>query len=151
MRKVIHMTAAGMAELHQELGQLESARLEIAKELKQASAQGDLRENHSMKIAEEKYRYSEDRILKLKVILESARTYPEKEYKKAEPGCRVSVEQAGKALHFKLVEAIEANPLKKRISIDSPLGKALLGKRPGAIVHPKSDSHLEPYKIIEIS
>lgn len=149
--KIIYLTNEGMAEFRSELKKLQANRHKIADELRIASVQGDLRENLSMQIAEEKYRYSEHRIAQLEKLLASAKPLIVRPGRTARLGCHVTLAAGDEVKTIQLVVPIEANPARARISIDSPLGKRLLKKHVNEVVTIGSDSQATTYKITKIA
>lgn len=71
--------------------------------------------------------------------------------KEVQLGSKVKIEKDGKPQVLELVESVEANPLKSRVSIQSPVGQALLGATVGQLVKVVLPAGLLAYKILEVS
>jgi len=133
-----YLTEEGAAELRRELNELKNVkRPQLAAKLKEAIAQGDLSENADYHDAKEQQAFLEGRILYLEGLLHSAIIVAPDDDKKTKSsvirvGTEVTVEEAGEpAETFTIVGAAEANPKEGKISNESPLGRALLGRKVG--------------------
>ncbi|MCY3836238.1 MAG: transcription elongation factor GreA [Anaerolineaceae bacterium] len=145
------LTAEGAAALQSELQQLrEVRRPELAKLLKTAVAQGDLKENADYHDAREQQGFVERRISFLEDTLRSAQVI-EKEDTPAVVGigCRVTIQEKGEAgaETYRIVGAAEANPREGKISYESPLGKALMGLDVGARVKVETPEGMATFRI----
>jgi transcription elongation factor GreA len=133
-----YLTAEGAARLKAELEHLKTTvRSELANRLRAAVQQGDLSENADYHKAKEDQGFIEGRIQELEhlmknaVIVESSQIKPES----VEVGVRVTVQEEGyPAEAFQLVGVKEADPRNKRISHESPIGRALIGHKEGETV-----------------
>jgi transcription elongation factor GreA len=125
------MTAEGLAALQAELEQLETvARREIAERIKTAREWGDLKENAEYHDAKNDQAHLETKILRIREQLLAAEVREvETQTEVVGFGSAVEVEDAdsGKRTSYTLVSAPEANPAEGKLSIDSPVGKALVG------------------------
>jgi transcription elongation factor GreA len=135
-----YLTAEGLKELETRLKYLQEVRRpEVADRLRQALEEGgDLSENAEYEDAKNEQAFVEGEILRLETILSSA-TLIEATGKKdvVSLGSRVTVVEEGskeKEVYY-LVGSAEANPAAGKISLESPLGKALLGAKVGAKVN----------------
>jgi transcription elongation factor GreA len=138
MDKVI-LTKKGYQELLAEKEDCKTrVRKEIADEIERARQQGDLSENASYKAAMEKKEFNETRIETLDEMLANSIVQDEDASPKgfAQMGSVIEVLDLGTKLKrtYTLVGENEANPLESKISVKSPLGSTLLGKKQNAIV-----------------
>lgn len=125
------LTAEGYAKLESELTNLKRQRSDVTRELRRAAADKDFRENAPLTAAREHKSYLEGRIHELDSTLKSAVIMGKSQQTtKIKIGDTVILHDfsSGKQLHYTLVDPREANPVKGRISIASPVGKTLLGK-----------------------
>lgn len=131
--KSIYLTPQGLLEAKVELEYLKKTkRLEIADRIRQARDYGDLAENSEYEAAIEEQALNENRITQLENILKSAKVIPEKHTQDfVVIGSTIKVEMEGEIDEFTIVGRVEADPSKKKISNESPLGEALLGAREG--------------------
>jgi len=148
-----YLTAEGAARLRKELDELKGPRrLEMAERLRKAVRQGDLSENADYISAKEQQAFLEGRILELESVLRSAtiveRTGPSE---RVMVGSTVVVlEQDDSRTTFQIVGAKEANPRDGKISHESPIGKALLGKKVGQSAEATTPGGAIHLKILEI-
>jgi transcription elongation factor GreA len=129
------MTAEGLATLQAELQELETvARREIAERIKTAREWGDLKENAEYHDAKNDQAHLETKILRIREQLLAAEVREvETQTETVGFGSKVEVEDAdsGRRQSYTLVSAPEAAPGEGKLSIDSPVGKALVGARVG--------------------
>ncbi len=137
-KKKVSVTPEDYAQLKSQLAALEKERLNVAEELHLAAADKDFRENAPLQAAREHRDQVEGRIKELKAAVSAAVVVREKaaDDLKVRLGstvilCNIS---SGEKLNYTLVTTNKANPAKNKISIASPLGKALLDKQQGAIL-----------------
>ena len=128
----IEMTADGIDGLRAELDELLGQRSELVRAVEMARSDGDLRENAPYHAAREALGFHEQKIKELEVALGRA-VVVEASDEKTTVGSTVSVVDltTGKSHEWKLVGAREANAGQQRISVESPVGKQLLGRRQG--------------------
>jgi len=130
--KKILLTKDGLKELKEEYQQLlEGKRPEAVVRLSNARSEGDLTENSEYTAAKQDLAFIDGRIAELKLIISEAKIVNSHSRKKVDVGCKVTLHVNGKREIFTIVGEWEADPLQKKISHSSPLGKALLGKKPG--------------------
>ncbi len=133
----IVLTAEGKAALEQELEHLRSVKLPALRErLQQLSNEGDISDNSEYEDTKEELVLTEARIREIEHILRRARTLVETgQHDEVRLGSRVTViDEEGVAETWVIVSPEEANAAQGRISIESPVGAALLGQRVGATV-----------------
>lgn len=155
MSKVQYLSQEGFDKLEAELKDLKTrGRREIADEIAEARAKGDLSENAEYDAAKEAQGHMEDRITKLEDILANARVVDAKDLdlSKVRVLTKVTIlnKKMGKEMQYMLVSANEADFKQGKISVDSPIGKSLLGKEVGESVEvdvPAGKLELEIRKI----
>ena len=131
IKKTISLTNEGKKELEQELDELIKNRPVIAEKIATARAFGDLSENEEYSSARNEQKMAESRILEIQDILKNAKIIRGGKKDKADLGATISLEMNGRNVEYTLVGPTEANPLEGKISNESPIGKALLGKKAG--------------------
>lgn len=149
------LTYAGLKQLEDELQDLKVVkRKEVAQKIKEAREQGDLSENAEYDAAKDEQRDIELRIEELEKILKNAEVVVEDEIDldKINIGCRVKVYDCEfeEELDFQIVGSTEANSLQGKISNESPVGEALIGKRIGDVVSVEMPNATAQYKVMEI-
>src|ERR1700712_5134518 len=152
MKKLFHLTQSGIDELKQELVVLQAKRMVTAEAIKVARDLGDLGENAEYQSARQEQERTEGRISEVEHILaNSAVISTPKNGKQVTLGSTVTLKGAkGKDLVLQVVGTIEADPLAKKISDESPIGKALLGKKEGEDVEIITPAETTTYKIHSI-
>ncbi len=130
----VHLTREGKAEISQELKVLKDTKLPKAIErVARARDFGDLSENAEYHSAREDLSFIEGRIEELETLLHRSQLISEREVKgktsQVKLGSKVTVTANGKKHQFTVVGEWEADPINKKISHQSPLGKALVGKK----------------------
>ncbi len=131
IKKSISITAAGKKELEAELNELIKNRPVIAEKIATARAFGDLSENEEYSSARNEQKMAETRILEIQEILKSAKIIKAVKRDSAALGSTVVLDMGGRKVTYTLVGATEANPLEGKISNESPIGKAVMGKKAG--------------------
>lgn len=149
------LTYAGLKKLEDELLDLKVVkRKEVAEKIKEAREQGDLSENAEYDAAKEEQRHIEARIAELEVILKDVEVVVEEDVilDHVNIGCLVKVYDSAfeEEIEFQLVGSTEASSLSDKISNESPLGRALLGKRVGDKVSVEAPVGTIEYTILEI-
>ncbi len=149
------LTYAGLKSLEEELENLKVVRRkEVAKKIKEAREQGDLSENAEYDAAKDEQRDIEARIEELEKILKNVEVVVEDEINldKISVGCTVTVYDVefDEEIDFKIVGSTEANSLKGKISNESPVGKALLGREAGDTVTVETQAGEIVYKVLKI-
>ena len=145
----------GLKKLEDELENLKVVRRkEVSQKIKEAREQGDLSENAEYDAAKDEQRDIEARIEELEKILMNAEVVVEEEadLDKVSIGCSVKILDCEfeEELEYKIVGSTEANSLKGKISNESPVGKALLGKKVGDTVTVETPAGEFSYKVLSI-
>ena len=149
------LTYAGLKALEDELEDLKVVkRKEVAGKIKEAREQGDLSENAEYDAAKDEQRDIEARIEEIEKILKNAEVVVEDEVNldKISIGCTVKVFDIDydEEIEFKIVGSTESNSLMGRISNESPVGKALLGRKVGDTITVETQAGEISYKVLQI-
>jgi transcription elongation factor GreA len=155
--KDILLTQEGITKLKSELKQLiEVDRKEIIKKIKETREYGDISENAEYDAARNQQSMIEGRIEELEALLKKAKVIDSKKagaaHDKAVIGSTVHVEVEGDKEDYILVSSAESDPTTGHVSVESPLGKALLGAKVGEVVKVAiPDGGTVSYKILKIN
>lgn len=150
MKKIYQITEPGKAELEAELVTLKGRRGEIADKIAEARNYGDLSENADYDTAREDQALVETRIAEIEDILANAEIIKAVKSSRITVGSTVELKYDGKTVTYTLVGPVEADPLEGKISNESPIGEALMGKKVGenvTITTPKGEI---VYEIISV-
>lgn len=151
-KHILQVTQAGYENLVQELDELKKTkRPKAVIRIQKAREFGDLSENSEYHSAREDLDFLDSRIQELEEILQHTRIVIYHSNKTVGLGSKVLVSANSHEQEFSLVGEWEANPMEKKISIDSPLGKALLGKKPGDQVEVTAPAGKVTYQIKKIN
>lgn len=129
MQKKYQITDAGKKDLEIELEGLKGRRGEIAEKIAEARSFGDLSENAEYDAAREEQGLVETRIAEIEEILQYASIIQASDSSQVHLGSTVELESDGKTVTYTVVGPVEANPLEGRVSNESPIGQALMGKK----------------------
>lgn len=153
MRKLFRLTQEGAQELRDELQDLIGQRKVIAERIKSARELGDLSENAEYQTAREDQDRLETRVSELDHILQNLQIIKKPTGNgSVRLGSSVKLKSPdGKSKEFQVVGTMEADPLSGKISDESPIGKALIGKKVGDKAEIKLGRDLVAYKITSIS
>lgn len=154
--KEVLLTLAGLKKLEDELEVLKSVRRrEIAQRIKQAIEFGDISENSEYEDAKNEQAFVEGRILTLEKMLRNARIIDREAgvTEVVDLGSTVTLRdlEKGNEFQYTIVGSAEADPGAKKISNESPVGRAILGKQKGSVVEITVPAGLFKYQIVEIS
>jgi len=149
-----YLTKEGEDALRRELKQLqETRRPALAQKLKEAVAQGDLKENADYHDAKEQLGFIEGRVQHIEAILQNAIVVDNSEPSdEVRIGSTVVIQEDGEDFdeEYRIVGSAEANPRERKISEKSPIGSALLGKRIGKKVKVETPDGVIKFKIVDI-
>jgi len=153
--KEVILTVAGLKNLEQELEQLKSVRRrEIAARIKQAIEFGDISENSEYEDAKNEQAFIEGRILTLEKMLRNAKIIDDEniDIEAVHIGSKVLLKdlEFGDEFEYTIVGSVEADPGASKISNESPVGKAILGKPKGSVVEVNVPAGMLKYQIIDI-
>lgn len=154
--KEVILTPEGLAKLEQELEDLKTVkRKEVAARIKEAISFGDISENSEYEEAKNEQAFIEGRILTLEKMLRNARiiTNDDVDTGVVSVGSRVRVKdlEFGEVMDYTIVGSAESDPMNNKISNESPVGQALLGKAKGAVVDVQVPAGVIQYEILDIN
>lgn len=154
--KPVVLSSEGLAKLQEELDYLRNTkRKEVAERLKEARSLGDLSENSEYDDARNEQAFVEGRIIQLENTLRNAKVIDD-------PGAssvgeirlgatiRLKDLEYGDELEYILVGSVEADPMQHKISNESPVGKAIIGKKKGAVVEVEAPVGHIKYEILDV-
>ena len=156
MSQIAYYTEEGLKKLKDEVHNLESVeRPKISQQIAEARDKGDLSENAEYDAAKEAQGLLEMRISKLKEALANARLLDESQMDNSKAfilsTVKIKNKSNGATMTYTLVAENEADLAKMKISVDSPIGKGLLGKSLGDIAEIKTPGGIIQFEILEIS
>jgi len=153
MKKLFHLTQAGIDDLTAELGALRVKRTATAEAIKTARELGDLAENAEYQSARQEQERNDARIDEIEHILANVEVIKSQGSKKQVGlGSKVTLKSPkGKEMVLQVVGTIEADPLAQKISDESPIGRALLGKKEGEDVEIKTPANTTVYTIAAVA
>lgn len=150
MKKIFQITDEGRSELQAELDELKGRRGEIADKIADARDYGDLSENAEYDAAREEQGLVESRIAEIEDVLLNAEIITSSKSNTIGLGSKVELKTSGKTVNYHVVGPVEADPLEGKISNESPIGIALMGKKVGdiaTITTPKGEIEYEVVKL----
>lgn len=151
MKNDIKVTKQGLVELKAEMAELKDVkRPYLVDRLANARSQGDLSENSDYQSAREELEFLDGRIDELEEVLKNADVVSTNGKDGIGVGTKVTVKVNGKETAFDIVGEWEADPMNKKISHDSPLGVALLGKNVGDRAEVEAPAGKIQYEILAI-
>lgn len=149
--KIMYLTKEGLDNLKEELRQLiDVKREEVAKKIQTAREMGDLSENSLYDAAKEEQVFVEGRIAELEDIIKSAKVSTAKATGEVSVGSKVTVHIEGDEETYHLVGAPEADPIARKISHESPIGSALMGKKVGDQVEVEAPMGMLTYTVVKV-
>ena len=153
--KEVLLTKEGLQKLENELENLKSVkRQEVADRIKQAIAFGDISENSEYEDAKNEQAFIEGRILLLEKTLKNARLMEDKEIRTdvVSLGSKVTLREVkgGREISVTIVSSVESKLRDGKISDESPVGKAILGKKVNSNVKVQAPAGIIQYKIIKV-
>jgi len=156
MAQINYYTEEGLKKLKDELHKLRTVeRPSISRQIAEARDKGDLSENAEYDAAKEAQGLLEARIAKMEDVIANARIVDESQMdnSKAYILSKVKIKNLNNKaiMEYQLVAENEADLKSKKISIESPIGKGLLGKAKGDIAEIQIPSGLVKFEILEIS
>jgi transcription elongation factor GreA len=148
-----YVTEEGMKKIKEELERRRTVtRQDIANSIKEAKEQGDLSENAEYAEAKIQQAENESRISELEFILKEATVvkYDKNANSSVQMGSKVNVKFNGSEMDFQIVGSNEANPSQMKISNESPMGKAFMGKKKGDKVDVNTPGGKVKYTILDV-
>ena len=152
-KKEVFLTKEGLNELQEELKDLkENKRPEVISQIKEARAQGDLSENAEYHAAKDKQGQIEARIKELEYIIDNATIISGTKSSTIKIGSTVEIEYIDdkETETYKIVGSTEADTFENKISNESPIAVAILGKKVGETVSIESPNGNYDIKIVSI-
>jgi len=154
--KEVILTPEGLMNLEKELEYLRTTkRREVADRIKQAIEFGDITDNSEYEDAKNEQAFVEGRIATLEKMLRNARLIegPDGDHDEVAVGSRVVLKDLdlGDVEEYTIVGSAEANPSKQRISNESPVGRAVLGKAVGSVVEVLVPAGTVKYQVLQIA
>jgi len=155
VNKEVVLTYEGLQKLEQELEFLKTVkRREVAERIKQALSFGDISENSEYDEAKNEQAHVEGRIVQLENMLKNAKVIDEDDVKTdvVSLGSKVTLldMEYNEEIEYYIVGSAGANPSEFKISNESPVGRALMGKEKGTVVDVVVPDGIAKYKIIDI-
>lgn len=147
------MTEAGLEEIKSELENLRKERPKLAEDIRKAAADKDFRENAPLEAARQQQGMVEARIRQLEAMMKTAVVNEERPSGLVVSiGTMVAIQGVSDSeeMTYKLVNPNEASPLKGKLSVSSPIGKALLGHKQGDVIEVIAPSGALKFKIVRI-
>ena len=154
MPETIYVTEQGLLDMKQELEHLQTVRRpEVVDALKEARALGDLSENAEYDSARAEQAEVENRIVQLTAMIENAKVIEQAGNDEVSIGNTVEIEyvEDGDSETYMIVGSTEADPFENKISNESPIAQAIIGKKVGEIAKVGSPNGQYDVKIIKIS
>jgi transcription elongation factor GreA len=151
MKSDVKLTKEGLEALTSELADLRDVkRPKLVDRLANARSQGDLSENSDYQSAKEELEFLDGRIEELEDVIKTASVASVTKSGGVDVGTKVTVRLNGKEIVFNIVGEWEADPMNKKISHESPLGKALVGRKVGNKVEVEAPAGIVEYEILAI-
>jgi len=151
MKKLFHLTQSGIDELQSELELLKAKRVVTAEAIKVARELGDLAENAEYQSARQEQERTDARIDEIQYILANVEVIKANGGRLVGLGSTVTLKGGKRDMTLQVVGTIEADPLAQKISDESPIGKALLGKKEGDDVEIVTPAEKTIYRIAAIA
>ncbi|MEW9672710.1 transcription elongation factor GreA [Ammoniphilus sp. 3BR4] len=153
--KEVFLTPEGLKNLEEELEHLKSVkRREVAERIKEAISFGDLSENSEYEEAKNEQAFIEGRIITLEKMLRNARVISQEDLDQGVVNVGTTVKlkdlEYGDVVDYTIVGSAESDPANNKISNESPVGQALLGKSKGAVVDVQVPAGVIQYEILDI-
>ncbi len=153
--KVQYLTPNGYEKIKAEYDELKNNKIpEIANKIDEAKQQGDLSENAEYHQAKEEMAWAQGRLIELDYILNNAQVFKTSNNNKnaVVVGCTVKFKNKNKQIkEYTIVGPQEADPIKGRISNESPLGESFLGQKVGDVIKVNTPLGEQIYEILEIN
>ncbi len=150
MKKLFQITEDGKKELEAELDELKSRRGDIADKIAEARDYGDLSENAEYDSAREEQGLVESRIAEIEDVLLNASIIKSTKSSTIKLGSQVELKTGAKTVKYHIVGPVEADPLEGKISDESPIGVALLGKKVGDIATITTPKGAIEYEVVSV-
>jgi transcription elongation factor GreA len=149
--KEVYLTLEGLKNLEHELDYLKSVkRRDVAERIKQAIEFGDISENSEYDDAKNEQAFIEGKVMELEKKLRNARIIEEVDTDKVSLGSTVIIKdlEFGDVFEYTIVGSTEADPSANRISNESPVGEALMGKLVGSVIEVNVPAGILKYELV---
>ena len=153
-KKDILLTSEGFLELEEELNNLKNVRRpRVIEAIKDARAQGDLSENADYDAARNEQAEVEGRIKQIEFMLANAQIIEKSSNHTVDLGSTVTISYVDDDEEevYSIVGRMEADPFENKISNESPLGKAIIGKKEGDTINVESPTGSYQIKIVKVA
>lgn len=150
MKKLFQITDDGKKELESELAELKGRRGSIADKIAEARDYGDLSENAEYDAAREEQGLVESRIAEIEDILLNAEIITASRSSSVKLGSKVELKTGKKTVVYHVVGPVEADPMEGKISNESPIGVALMGKKIGDTAIIKTPKGEIKYEVVKV-
>src|SRR3990167_3974630 len=150
MTKSYLFTKEGFRALEEELDKLIKRRPQVVVNLTNAREQGDLSENAGYHAAKEELGQIDSRVKEIKYLLRVGKVVKSTNGQIVSFGSKVTLESNGESQQFQIVEELEADPLKGKISTNSAVCSTVIGKKVGDSVNVETPAGKTIYKIVEL-
>jgi transcription elongation factor GreA len=147
----ITFTKEGFNKISGEYSELLRQRPSAVEDLKKAREMGDLSENGYYKASRAKLSFIDNRLFHLKMLIKQAKIIETPSTNIISFGCNVLLKHGENTSKYKIVSKYEANPSEGKVSDVSPIGKALLGKKVGAIIEIAIPAGVVSYTVVKIT
>ncbi len=156
MSNITYLTQEGYDKLKKQLEDLKTdGRREIADAIAEAREKGDLSENAEYDAAKDAQGMLELKINEMEKTLSNARILDQNDLDTSQVRVLSTVEikdvKTGRKVKYKLVSETEANLKEKKISVTSPIGKGLLGKKVGEVAEIKTPAGAKEFEVVKIT
>lgn len=151
----LYLSKEGLAKLKEELANLQQERVEVTQKIREAREFGDLSENAEYQEAKTKQAFIEGRIEEIETILKTAKIIEDENGKtinggEVRVGSKVKIKLNGREVMYDITGSNEASPAEGKISNESPLGRALIGRRAGEKVMLSTGNGEREYHILAV-
>jgi transcription elongation factor GreA len=147
----LRFTKAGYEKLKEEYATLKAERPAVILDVQKARDLGDLKENGYYQASKAKLRSIDSRLMNLSYNIKTAKIIEEGESETVVIGSTVTLANKDREMTYQFVGDLEANPSEKKLSLLSPIGKAVEGKKVGDTVEIQIPTGNISYKIIKVA
>lgn len=152
----LYLSREGLAKLKDELAELQQQRVEVTQKIREAREFGDLSENAEYQEAKTRQAFIEGRIEEIEAMLKTAKIIEDENGKtinagEIRVGSQVTVKYNGREITYGITGSNEASPEEGKISNESPLGRALIGRRAGEKVTLSTSEGEREYQVVKVA
>lgn len=150
--KELYISQEGLEKLKEDLNYLKKVRRkEVSERIKKALEEGDISESGEYSEAKEDQAFVEGKIAEIEEKIKNAVIIKKKKSSQSvDIGCTVTLKSDKNVIKYSIVGSSEVDPAQGRISNESPLGKAFIGKKVGEVVEVATPAGTVKYKVLEI-